>query len=103
MYEEKGTYPPSAPPTAAPSEGRVKERAVQGGMVGAATAAAAVAGMSPGVAALALLAEEQCPTPQAEGGEALSVALHPLQFSVNGNPFVGCVVGNAGIFAARSA
>eukprot|EP01062_Namystynia_karyoxenos_P025370 TRINITY_DN1997_c0_g1_i1.p1 TRINITY_DN1997_c0_g1~~TRINITY_DN1997_c0_g1_i1.p1 ORF type:complete len:1098 (+),score=233.36 TRINITY_DN1997_c0_g1_i1:107-3295(+) len=91
---------PSAAPTAAPTELAVGDaknnfKDTEEAVVDGAGVAALVTGPAPGVASLALLAGDDCGAPPVPPNETqMGYILHPLQFSLHGSVYIGCVFGN---------
>eukprot|EP01062_Namystynia_karyoxenos_P061933 TRINITY_DN5463_c1_g1_i4.p1 TRINITY_DN5463_c1_g1~~TRINITY_DN5463_c1_g1_i4.p1 ORF type:complete len:636 (+),score=147.47 TRINITY_DN5463_c1_g1_i4:620-2527(+) len=98
------TYGPSAPPTAGPSrppqhvqrDSRSLPPEVENAIYASATVGTVVLdNPSPGMTALALVGGVRCP--EYESPAELSIALHPLRFSVAGDVFLGAVLGNSAL------
>eukprot|EP01062_Namystynia_karyoxenos_P078032 TRINITY_DN7972_c0_g1_i2.p1 TRINITY_DN7972_c0_g1~~TRINITY_DN7972_c0_g1_i2.p1 ORF type:complete len:1717 (+),score=138.53 TRINITY_DN7972_c0_g1_i2:90-5240(+) len=79
---------------APPETPKLADEAVVTATTDTAAAIGLAAGPAPGMAALALLADDTCGKPD---NETISVVLHPLQFKIDGSVHAGCVVGNTAV------
>eukprot|EP01062_Namystynia_karyoxenos_P051140 TRINITY_DN40045_c0_g1_i4.p1 TRINITY_DN40045_c0_g1~~TRINITY_DN40045_c0_g1_i4.p1 ORF type:complete len:1266 (+),score=168.68 TRINITY_DN40045_c0_g1_i4:57-3800(+) len=95
---------PSTAPTGSPSEWPFKNATAQQGLDFTASvlkvegAVSVFTNLAPGLVGLALLNEDQCGHDAHHyggyGDDDLSILMHPLQFSVSGDVYVGCIAGN---------
>eukprot|EP01062_Namystynia_karyoxenos_P016296 TRINITY_DN15942_c0_g1_i1.p1 TRINITY_DN15942_c0_g1~~TRINITY_DN15942_c0_g1_i1.p1 ORF type:complete len:1265 (+),score=24.10 TRINITY_DN15942_c0_g1_i1:78-3872(+) len=90
----------AAPTHPAPRDSRTMPADADNALFGSVAVGSVLDSPSPGMTSLALIAGVQCP--EYEAPAELNVALHPLRFRVDGDLFLGAIVGNSVVCVAAA-